>query len=403
VSAAAGQGAATGPREPLSGALGGPLSERLRVAVVYHVWPHYRQPVMRAMDASAAIAYDFYGSGEALDGVIHADTGAVSRFVRAPFRRLGSLLWQPGAVAAASDRRYQALILLADPHFVSTWVAALIAKARRRPVLFWGHGWLRHERGLKRLVRHACFALCDRFLVYGERGKRIGAREGFALERITVVSNSLDVARANAVIARIEAGTLRSVRPQSLFAVPEHPLLVCTARLTRACRFDLLIDAAALLAARGLPVNVLLVGEGPERAALERRAADLGVSAHFFGACYDEDVTGQLLYHSDVTVSPGKIGLTAMHSLMYGTPAITHGDFDTQMPEVEAIEQGVTGAFFRKDDAASLADAIARWLAQAPPREIVRAAARAAIARRWTPEHQARTIEQAVLEVARRG
>jgi len=86
--------------------------------------------------------------------------------------------------------------------------------------------------------------------------------------------------------------------------------------------------------------------------------------------------------------------------LMYGTPAITHGDFDAQMPEVEAIEAGRTGAFFRRDDAGDLAATIARWLRDAPPRAQVRDEARRAIRAKWTPEAQARIIETAVLELA---
>lgn len=373
--------------------------EPLRVAVVYHAWPHYRQAVMQAMDRSGRIAYDFYGSGEALEGVLHADTGAVARFVPAPFRRWGKLLWQGKAVQVAAGRRYQALIMLADPHFASTWAAAALARVKGTPVLFWGHGWLAAESRTKAAVRRAYFALSHRLLVYGERGKRLGVEAGFAAGRITVVYNSLDVARADAVIARIESGAADAPHPRTLFAEPAHPLLICTARLTARCRFDLLVEAAALLAREGRAVNVLLVGDGPERPALERLAAEREVALHVFGACHDEEILGPMIYHSDLTVSPGKIGLTAMHSLMYGTPAVTHGDFDAQMPEVEAIEEGRTGAFFRRGDAKDLAATIARWLDAPISRSQVRAQARAAIRAKWTPQGQARIIEQAVLQV----
>ena len=40
---------------------------------------------------------------------------------------------------------------------------------------------------------------------------------------------------------------------------------------------------------------------------------------------------------SDLTVSPGNIGLTAIHSLSYGTPVCSHSNFNNQMPESEAI------------------------------------------------------------------
>ncbi|MET1755145.1 glycosyltransferase family 4 protein [Novosphingobium sp. RD2P27] len=374
----------------------------LRVAVIYHVWPHYREAVMQAMDRSKAIAYDFYGSGEPLEGILHADTAAVDRFIKAPFRRLGNFLWQPQAVKAAGGGHYDALIMLADPNFVSTWVAAVLARWRRTPVLFWGHGWLKPENRLKQRVRRLYFGLSHQFLVYAERGKRLGTAVGFPPERITVVYNSLAVERADAVIALIESGMTNAERPQAFFADPGRPLLICTARLTARCRFDVLLKAAVLLEERGQAVNVLLVGEGPERAELERMAAEHALEVLFFGACHDEELVGPLLYHADLTVSPGKIGLTAMHSLMYGTPAITHGDFDAQMPEVEVIEEGLTGAFFRRDDATSLADAIASWLATAPPRANVRHHARAAIKAKWAPQVQAAIIERAVLEVTGR-
>lgn len=378
-------------------AAGGDTS--LRVAVVYHAWPHYRQPVMQAMDRSGRIAYDFYGSAEALEGVPPAEPSTVARFRPAPFRRLGKLVWQAQAVRAAGDRRYHALILLADPNFASTWAAAALARLRGTPVLFWGHGWLRPESRAKRAIRRTYFALSHRLLVYAERGKRLGVEAGFPAERITVVYNSLDVARADAVIAAIESGSPRGMNPRGFFADPERALLICTARLTRRCRFDLLLEAAALLASQGRPVNVLLVGDGPERGALERLAVDRGLAVHVFGACHDEETLGPMIYHADLTVSPGKIGLTAMHSLMYGTPVVTHGDFDAQMPEVEAIEPGRTGAFFRRGDAQDLAAAIARWLDAGLPRAQVRQAARAAIKAKWTPQGQARIIEQAVLQV----
>jgi glycosyltransferase involved in cell wall biosynthesis len=365
------------------------------------MWPHYRQAVMAALDARPEISFDFYGSGEPYNGIKHAEPSAVRRFVRAPFRRIrGHKQWQPAALSVALRGGYDAIIYLGDPHFLSTWAGAAAAAIRRTPVLFWAHGWLRDEPPAKSRARNLFFGLADHMLVYAERAKRLGVATGYPADRITVVYNSLDVDRADAIVARIADGTLDSARPQALFADPGRPLLICTARITDLCRFDLLLDAAARLARRGRPVNVLLVGDGPALPALEVQARALGVAVHFYGPCYDEEVLGQLIYHADLTVSPGKIGLTAMHSLMYGTPAITHGNLDEQMPEVEAIEPGRTGVLFAHGDADALAEAIAGWLDAAPDRSAVRAAARAVIHEKWNPQTQAAIIARAVQEVA---
>ena len=371
----------------------------LRVAVIYHMWPHYREAVALAMDRSERIAYSFYGSGTPYQGIEHIEPARLNRFVKAPFRLRGRWLWQPAAVRAARSGTYDAIIYLGDPNFASTWIGALIGRARGIPVLFWAHGWLRREHGLRKRLRHLFYSIADRLLVYAERGKRLGIEAGYRADRITVVYNSLDVARADAIVESIEAGALDAARPQNLFGHPERPLIICTARLTDKCRFDLLLDAAKRLAGREMPVNILLVGDGPERPVLEEQARRDGLDVHFYGACYDEAVIGPLIYHADLTVSPGKIGLTAMHSLMYGTPAITHDDLDAQMPEVEAIEAGATGDFFTRGDAASLADTIERWLRSAPPRRLVREAARAMIHDKWNPQMQADIIEAATIKV----
>ena len=48
-------------------------------------------------------------------------------------------------------------------------------------------------------------------------------------------------------------------------------------------------------------------------------------------------------------VSPGKVGLLAIHSLTYGIPVITHSSFDSQMPECEALQENLTGYFFTRN------------------------------------------------------
>lgn len=371
--------------------------------MVYHIWPHYRAGVVQALDRSERIAFDFFGSGQALEGIEHLPPGRMRRFVRAPSLRMAGLTWQSGAVGVALRRRYDAVVYLGDIHFVSTWLGAALCRLRGTSVLFWAHGWLRAETGVRRRLRDAYYRLANRMLVYSERGARLGTAAGYPAERITTIYNSLDVERADAIVARIESDELADLSPRALFAAPERPLLVCTARLTAKCRFDLLIDAAARLGAQGLAVNLLLVGEGPERARLEAQARRLGVTAVFYGACYDEELIGQFIYHADITVSPGKIGLTAMHSMMYGTPAVTHGNLDQQMPEVEAIVEGRTGAFFRQGDAQDLARAIAAWLRGGRDRTAVRRACREVIHRSWNPANQARIIEDAILGLVGRG
>jgi glycosyltransferase involved in cell wall biosynthesis len=372
----------------------------MRVAVVYHMFPHYRLPVIRALMRLPHHRFLFLGSGEPLDGVLHADVADVAPFEQAPFRQWYGVTWQMQAVSVALRRDVDALIYLGNPNHLSTWAGAAIARLLGKPVLLWTHGWLRHERGVKRVLRQLFYRLGNEVLVYADRAVRIGAESGYPPERIHTVYNSLDTDEAAKVIAAIEGGRLSESDPRPGFANPTRPLVVCTARLTHSCRFDLLFEAAAILQAKGRPLNILLVGEGPVAAALDALARRLNLTVRFFGPCYNEAVLGQLIYHADVTVSPGKIGLTAMHSLMYGTPAITHGDLDHQMPEVEAILPGLTGSLFRRGDADDLARVMSEWLDSKRDRAAVRTACLAEVAARWNPDAQAALIAQSLDRVS---
>ncbi len=71
-----------------------------------------------------------------------------------------------------------------------------------------------------------------------------------------------------------------------------------------------------------------------------------------------------------ICISPGNVGLTAMHSLVYGTPVITHNNFANQMPEFEAIIPGKTGDFFIEDNVDDLANVIEKWIKKPESQEI---------------------------------
>ena len=76
------------------------------------------------------------------------------------------------------------------------------------------------------------------------------------------------------------------------------------------------------------------------------------------GEIFDEEVISEKIFFSDICVSPGNVGLTAIHSLTYGTPVLTHDNFNFQMPEAEAIKENISGIFFRIDNANDLSKKI---------------------------------------------
>lgn len=371
-------------------------SDRPDVDVIYHMFPNYRAPVMRALSGSSRYAFRFFGSHDPVAG-IPAFSGDASVEVRPRrFRLWRGIGFLAGAERSALTSQARALILIGNPNFLSTWTAAVLARLSGKKVLFWAHGWLKPHTGVRRLLRNLYFGLAHAVLVYDDRARILATESGFPAKKVRPIYNSLDWDAAQRLYDELQVCSLEALR-LSLNYPDDRPVAICTARLTSLCRFDLLLDAAALLAERGRAITVVLVGDGPERASLEAQAERLGIDVRFLGKIYDETILSRLLYAADVTVSPGKVGLSAMHSLTYGTPVITHDDRDAQMPEVEAVHPGETGRLFRRGDVTDLARVIVEQLDATQDRGAIRRASRAVMQARYTPVAQRQLIE-AVLD-----
>jgi hypothetical protein len=117
---------------------------------------------------------------------------------------------------------------------------------------------------------------------------------------------------------------------------------------------------------------------------------------HFEGACYDERRIALLTMCSDLTVCPGFIGLTAIHSMAYGVPVITNKRSSEEAPEVESIVEGVTGALFEDGDVDDLVRVMTPWLAQRTGSDAVRDACIRMVECHWSPDSQLAAVERAV-------
>jgi glycosyltransferase involved in cell wall biosynthesis len=375
-----------------------PTNARPRVAVVYHFFPHYREAVNRALHEEGTCEWTFCGDVADFteSGIKPAEFAADMRFRRMPCHAIrGSVMWQSGLLSLAVSREFDALILLGVPKYLAMWPAAILGRLTGKRVMFWTHGWTYRPTGPLRYVRRWFFKMASSVLTYGRWAKALAIEEGFAPARVHVIGNSLDFegqTRAYAGLSAARAGEVRT----ALFGEADTPVVAWTGRLAKIKRLEMIFEALAILATRGVRANVVMIGDGPERARLERLASEHGIRTHFEGACYDEARISELLYAANATVSPGHLGLTALHSMAFGTPVVTHGDPERQAPEFEAIVPGKTGSLFEFGSVTGLADALEPWLRSDRVSDETRGACRRMVERFWSPEFQVRAILRAV-------
>ena len=148
---------------------------------------------------------------------------------------------------------------------------------------------------------------------------------------------------------------------------------------------------------RGVNYNLTFIGGGEKTEELKNLVKELNLEQQvwFYGPCYDEIELGSLIYNADLCVAPGNIGLTAMHSMVFGTPCITHDDFKWQMPEFEAIRPCKNGCFFERDNVEDLAERIDEWFRiNGKDRNMIRKACMEEIDDKWNPYFQIEVLKE---------
>ena len=110
-------------------------------------------------------------------------------------------------------------------------------------------------------------------------------------------------------------------------------LLVMASRLSKEKRPDLAVAATAELRRRGVPVRLVIAGDGPLRTGLERQAR--GLPVELLGFVHDRQRLAGLLGAADVVLAPGPVetfGLAALEALACGTPVVA--SCHSALPEV---------------------------------------------------------------------
>lgn len=157
----------------------------------------------------------------------------------------------------------------------------------------------------------------------------------------------------------------------------DAPVLVWVSQLVDIKRADRLIDALPAVAEAVTDVVVLVVGDGPARPALERRAAALGVAGRIrFAGFVARDALPTYLRAADAFVALydySNLSNTLLESLVAGLPVVTLANGRTG----DVVKDGLNGLLLPPDDADRIAPALIRILSDAALRaELAAGAAR---------------------------
>lgn len=329
-----------------------------RICCIFNVAPHYNAPIYKLMDAE--LCCDFYFGNR-----IHLPIKLMSYSELRGYKEtlkykplFSKFYWQKRAINKLF-RPYSDYILTGEVYCLSTWVILLFSRLTKKRTYLWTHGWYGNETPIKKIIKRIFFNLSTHTLLYGNYARNLMIENGFNPNKLSCIYNSLDYNKQLYIRENMKGTSVYTDRFKNTY-----PVLFYIGRIQKNKRLDILIKALEILKEKSIDCNLVIIGEEVEKTGIVDQITNNNLTDNIwmYGACYDESNIGELIYNADICVSPGNVGLTAIHSLMYGTPVITHNEYSMQGPEFEAIIDGLTGTFFKNNNIFDLVEKIILWL-----------------------------------------
>ena len=306
-----------------------------KLCLIYNYAQHYRTSIFKLIDQEYDCAFFF---GDNYLNVKKMDYSLLKGNVTEVSTKelFGGWVYRPG-IQKLLRQDFDTYLILGESRALSTWLFCIRARLfyPKKRVYFWTHGWYGKESRVERFLKKILFKLPNGgSFVYGNYARELMIKEGFSPEKLYTIHNSL---------AYDEQIALRNqLSPEPVYEEHfgnDYPNLFFVGRLTRIKKLDQALRAMVLLKNKGQNYNMTFIGGGETEEELKELAKELGLEKNvwFYGPCYDEKELSGLIYNADLCVSPGNVGLTAMHTMVFGTPVLTHNDLRLYMREKLAL------------------------------------------------------------------
>lgn len=337
-----------------------------KLGLQQRVLAEYRIPFFDELASHCANGLEvFAGEPRPEESIAIGDNLATATHVKAQNVHLGRgrfyLCWQRGYRRWLRQSNIDVLIVATDPRILSSYLAIRQARSNGSPVIGWGLGTLSDANGgigksAVSALRSRLYRSYDAVIAYSSKAADDYRRAGVLDERIFVANNAISTSEAEAAQLKYPADG-EEVRKWRENHELTKQTIIFVGRLIPEKRLDLLIEACR---ATGDAFDLLIVGDGPEREALERIAADRYPGTRFIGHKRGDELS-LAFAASDFFVLPGAGGLAIYEAMAHAKPVIVGKGDGT---EADLVQDGRNGLLVEPDDLGKLTEAIKSYIGQ---------------------------------------
>lgn len=241
--------------------------------------------------------------------------------------------------------------------------ALLAARRARRPVrlveVFHTTGFRQPIRSrLRMLLNRFVFRQCELVVYVSHKQREYWRARGLRAKRDIVIQNGID---ADYFTDRYTLQQKSATRAEFGFAPGDFVIGICAALRVEKAHGDLL-RALRRLRDTGVPAKVLMIGDGPQRAEIERQIAELQLAGHAVIAGHRPDVRPYIACCDVMTLTSHVVetfSIAALESMALGKPVVLTRIGGAE----EQVRHGSNGLLYEPGDVATLAKHLRRLTA----------------------------------------
>ncbi len=321
------------------------MTEEIGIAVIQRSIPHYRFDFFERLAEKSPGLVILHSSKVTGDGLVQQESFSFPN-LSFPIIDFRYLCYQ-GIFWHVLNKKYKKIIIGPELRMLSNFLVLLFGAFSCTKIISWTHGYDVHKTKRNifyladRVIKTFIFKKSEKILLYTNFNLPELIERGVDPGKIIILNNTINEKPYVASAKKIKPQKLRCIERQTR---PSKHTLTFIGRLTKSKNPDLVLELAKRLICHYPDLRVFMIGDGPQREALEGLTKNFELQRHvyFLGTITDPDMLSPYMLLTDFVVLPGAVGLSLVHSNIYGIPFVTLKN-SAHSPEIAYLENNRNG------------------------------------------------------------